>query len=93
MVGLCLRRKGEPNSLDEIPERLVEILAEKEHEYWMEERIAAGWTPGEKNVEKKTTPYLIPYSELSEEIKDYDRVTIRNIPSLAYMIGMAVYEL
>ena len=93
MVGLCLRKKGEPGSLDAIPERLVDLLAEKEHEYWMEERIASGWTLGEKNVENKTSPYLIPYSQLSEDVKDLDRATIRNIPALAYMIGMAVYEL
>jgi len=91
-VGLCLRRKGEPNDLSEIPDRYIEILAEKEHDDWMEERIAAGWTYGEKSVEKKTSPYLVPYSELSEEMKDYDRDTIRNIPELAYMIGMSVYE-
>ena len=92
-VGLCLRKKGEPGDLSEIPAEYVEALAEKEHNDWMAERISSGWTLGEKDVENKKTPYLLPYSELSEEIKDYDRDTIRNIPELAYMIGMAVYEL
>ena len=91
-VGLCLRKKGEPNAITEIPEELVEIMAEREHDEWVAERLESGWTLGEKDIEKKKSPYLIPYSELSEEIKDYDRDTVRNIPELAYTIGMAVYE-
>lgn len=91
-VGLCLRRKGEKGELSKIPEDYIEALAEYEHDAWVNERIAQGWTLGEKDIEKKTTPYLVPYSELSEEIKDYDRDAVRNIPELAYMIGMAVYE-
>ena len=92
-VGLCMRKKGEPGDLNAIPEEAIEILARREHDDWMAERIASGWTLGEKDVPNKKTPYLVPYEELSEEIKDYDRDTIRNIPELAYMIGMAIYEL
>lgn len=93
LAGLCMRRKGEPGSLSEIPENTVEMLAEMEHDSWMKERIASGWTLGEKDPANKKTPYLIPYEELTEEIKDYDRDAVRNIPELAYMIGMAIYEL
>ena len=41
---------------------------------------------------RKTTPYLVPYANLSEEIKGYDRDAIRHIPALAETVGMAVYE-
>ena len=68
----------------------IELLAEIEHEDWMKERIDSGWTLGDKDVANKKTPYLIPYSELSEEIKDYDRDTIRNIPKLVNMIGLEI---
>ncbi|MCJ7717264.1 MAG: RyR domain-containing protein, partial [Anaerolineales bacterium] len=58
----------------------------------VQERLRYGWTYGEvKNAEKKISPYLVPYQELSEETKDLDRDTIRNIPGLLGMIGMAVY--
>jgi len=58
----------------------------------VQERLKSGWILGEvKNVDKKISPYLLPYEELTEEIKDYDRDTIRNIPVLLGMIGMAVY--
>ena len=92
-AGLTLREAGRPGAYRAIPAELVEILAEKEHVAWMEERIASGWTPGEKDVAAKKTPYLVPYAELSEKIKDYDRAAIRNIPELAAVIGMAVYDL
>lgn len=68
----------------------IELLAEQEHKDWMDERIALGWTLGPKDVEKKQSPYLVPYSELSEEIKDYDRDTIRNISKLVEMIGLEI---
>ena len=38
----------------------VEVMAKREHELWVEEREAAGWTIGPKNVELKTSPDLIP---------------------------------
>lgn len=82
--------KGE--IISAIPDDIVELLAMFEHEEWGRERVGSGWLYGEtKNIEKKTSPYLVPYAELSEEIKDLDRDTIRNIPELLRMIGMAAY--
>lgn len=78
--------------IKEIPDEVVEFLAEFEHDEWMYERLGYGWTFGEvKDVENKVSPHLIPYSQLSEEIKDLDRDTIRNIPVLLGKIGMAVF--
>ena len=91
-VNLRMAPKGKAGALKEIPADLVEYMAELEHEAWMRERIASGWTAGPRSAENKTTPYLVPYSELTEEIKDFDRDAIRNIPKLAERIGMAVYE-
>lgn len=53
---------------------------------------AAGVDATEKNVEQKLTPYLIPYEQLSGEIKELDRDTIRNIPALLKMIGMKAVQ-
>lgn len=68
----------------------IELLAEIEHEDWIKERIESGWTLGDKDVENKKSPYLIPYNELSEEIKDYDRDTIRNIPKIVSLIELEI---
>ena len=93
LAGYTMRTKGAPGAITEFAPELVEAMARFEHDEWMKERIALGWTLGERNVERKTTPYLIPYDDLSEEIKELDRDAVRNIPLLADRIGMAVYEL
>ena len=90
-VGYRLGPKGGKGAVQEFPPELVEFMAELEHEAWMEERLSRGWKLGERNAEQKTSPYLVPYDQLSEEIKDYDRDAIRNIPALAARGGMAVY--
>ncbi|MEA4894155.1 MAG: RyR domain-containing protein [Oscillospiraceae bacterium] len=80
-------------AIESIPREYVEYLAEREHEEWVEERKATGWVPGDRvDAGKKTTPYLVPYSKLSEEIKQLDRDPVENIPELLSRIGMAVYK-
>lgn len=77
----------------EIPESDVELLAALEHEEWVQERQGSGWTYGEeKDVEKKISPHLVPYLQLSEEVKELDRDTIRHLPALLNSIGMALYK-
>ncbi len=69
----------------------VEILAALEHERWNQDRLADGWMYGaERNNEKKKTPYLVPYEQLPEDIKEYDREPVRNIPMLLAMIDLKV---
>ena len=53
----------------------------------MAERILSGWQSGPKDTARKITPYLVDYAELSEEIKDYDRDAVRNLPKLIAMAG------
>ena len=78
--------------ITEIPDEVVEILAIFEHDEWVRERLGYGWTFGEvKDNENKISPYLVPYKQLSEEIKDLDRDAVRNIPTLLSMINMAIY--
>lgn len=76
----------------EIPEEIVELLAMSEHEDWMYERYNSGFVFGtEKDSENKVSPYLIPYSLLPEEIKEYDRNAVRNLPKLLNMVGLAIF--
>jgi hypothetical protein len=56
--------------------QLVELLAENTHDNWSAGRIAEGWTYGTvRNDELKQSPCLVPYNELPENEKEYDRVT------------------
>lgn len=87
-----------PNPIDtsgvELPKELFELtekIAENVHEIWAKGRIAEGWSYGEtRNDSKKTTPCLVPYSELSETEKEYDRntafETLKLIVALGYKI-------
>jgi hypothetical protein len=62
----------------------IELLAEMEHERWVAERLLAGWTcaPKPKNEARRTNPNLIPWAQLDDEIKHYDRDAVRAIPVL-----------
>ena len=63
----------------ELPEELtplLEALAKNVHENWAQEHISQGWIYGEKRDDaKKLHPCLIPYEQLPEEEKVYDRNT------------------
>ena len=72
----------------ELPEELkplVEEMAKNVHEVWAETRIKQGWTYGEqRNDELKTHPCLVPYEDLPEEEKVYDRNT--SIDTLKFIL-------
>ena len=75
---------------DELDE-LREAIAENAHEIWAEERQAEGWTYGpERNDTLKQTPDMVPYSQLPDKEKDYDRKmamkTIKLLKKLGYDI-------
>ncbi|MEN6315848.1 MAG: RyR domain-containing protein [Clostridiaceae bacterium] len=94
IMGWEMRPQGsEGEVVAEIHEDAVEALAIFEHNEWVRERAGSGWVYGEvKDAEKKISPYIVPYDELAEEIKELDRDTIRNIPVLLGMIGMSIYR-
>lgn len=68
---------------------LTETLAEHAHDTWATLRIQEGWTWGpERDDLTKTHPDLVPYGELSESEKEYDRraamETLKAIIALGY---------
>ena len=70
---------------------LGELIARNTHEVWSLGRINDGWTYGEKrDDDKKHHPCLVPYEQLSEEEKNYDRntsiETLKLIVKLGYKI-------
>jgi hypothetical protein len=53
---------------------LVELLARNNHDLWARRRIEEGWSYGPRRDDlKKETPALIPYEELPESERQYDR--------------------
>ncbi len=71
---------------------LTEMIAENVHETWSQGRLRDGWTYGpERNDEQKTHPCLIPYADLPDSEKEYDRATaletLKLITALGYDIS------
>jgi hypothetical protein len=72
-------------------QELVEELAENAHDHWAEQRMRDGWRFGPaRNDERKEHPCLVPYHDLPEGEKDYDRristETLKAILALGYRI-------
>ena len=60
----------------------IEVMARMEHARWIAEKVLEGWRLGPSDKANRISPYLIPYDELSEEIKEYDRQPIRKMVEL-----------
>lgn len=76
-----------PDELTELTER----LAENAHDVWGRQRMAEGWTYGpQRDDAGKRNPDLVPYAELPESEKEYDRSaameTLKAIVALGYRI-------
>jgi ryanodine receptor 2 len=88
----------EPKPLDtsrvNLPEQLnalLEFLAENTHDQWAKQRMADGWSYGPARDDKlKHHPDLVPYSQLTDAEKNYDRKTaseaLKAIIALGYQI-------
>jgi RyR domain len=58
-------------------EELVERLAQNNHDHWARGRIEEGWCYGERRSDgDKVHPDLLPYDQLPESEKEYDRKTV-----------------
>lgn len=69
----------------------IERMAEVEHELWMEDRLAAGFTLGkEASQELKRSPYLVAWKELPEAIREIDRDMVRAMPGILARAGYGV---
>lgn len=84
---LDLKHVELPDFMDE----LCEAIAENAHDTWAWERQSEGWTYGPvRNDEKLETPDMIPYRDLPDSEKQYDRVmafdTLRLLIALGYKI-------
>jgi ryanodine receptor 2 len=66
---------------------LTEQLAENAHEHWAAERLAQGWKYGpQRDDSRKLHPCLLPYSQLPDAEREFDRLTAIN--TLKALIAM-----
>lgn len=70
---------------------LINRIAENNHDQWAQKRIKEGWSYGSKRDDiKKANPYLVPYQNLPDNIKEYDRIMAIEVLKVITTFG---YEL
>lgn len=78
-----------PKELDE----LIERMARNVHEVWAQGRMAEGWTWGEqRDDQRKTHPCLVPYEELPDAEREYDRQTAVQTLKLILKLGFKIHK-
>ena len=71
----------------------VECLAILEHRRWLNEREKAGWHYGAtKDVDQRKSPYMVPWEELPDRAKEWNRSAVRSIPNLLASVNLAVVK-
>ena len=72
---------------------LAEEIAKNVHEVWSEGRMKDGWTYGEERDDaKKHHPCLVPYENLTETEKEYDRNTSQETLKLIMKLGFKIVK-
>lgn len=67
---------------------LREAIAENAHEVWAVERVAQGWSYGpQRDDSKKENPCMVPYSQLPDSEKRFDREMAMNTIKLLKKLG------
>lgn len=67
---------------------LREAIAENAHDVWAAERKAQGWSYGPQRDDfKKETPCMVPYSQLPDSEKKFDRDMAMNTLKLLKVLG------
>ena len=93
-----MEKKYQPQPINtqdiELPKELValsEQIAKNVHEVWSQGRMTEGWTYGpQRNESLKEHPCLVPYEELPESEKEYDRNTAQATLKLIVKLGFKI---
>ena len=80
----------------QLPEELMalaEAISKNVHEVWAQNRIKEGWTYGPvRDDQKRQTPCLVPYDQLPEEEKAYDRNTAFGTLKFIVSLGFEIHK-
>lgn len=92
LVGLTLEEgTGIAPEIQEILKEKLEVMAAAEHGGWEEQKRIDGWTYSRKPLESALGHNcLIPYDQLPDDVKQYDRNTINKYPVYAKLAGFKI---
>lgn len=88
----------QPINVEDIPldadlEELTEAIAENAHDIWARARMDEGWTYGPvRDDAKKQHPDLVPYAQLPDSEKEYDRIMAMNTLRLVRRLGFDIIK-
>jgi hypothetical protein len=72
---------------------LIEELAHNTHEVWAQKRLQDGWTYGPKrNDAEKKHPDMLPYQDLTEGEKSYDREVVTQVVKVILALGYRIVK-
>jgi ppGpp synthetase/RelA/SpoT-type nucleotidyltranferase len=90
-IGYQVRKAQGAIVLPTLSEEEIEKMAEMEHGRWVVERLRSGWRYArDRDAAKKLSPYLVPWEQLPDNIKEYDRIGVRNWPEILRTAGFEV---
>lgn len=89
--GYAVRPLTLGSKLREFSTEEIEVLAEAEHGRWILERLEAGWQLDPvKDVAQKRSPYLVPWNQLEDKVKEWDRRAVRNLGTRLRDVGLEI---
>ena len=91
-IGLRPILPGAADTVSDLYGPILDQLSELEHQRWMLDKLANGWSLGKLDTQLRKHPDMIPYDQLDESVKDYIRVSVRNIPAYLKEIGYELYR-
>lgn len=91
-IGCTVHKVTDPPvSLMTFTKDEIEVMAEMEHARWSVERLLKGWKWGEKrDVINKVSPYLVSWADLPDDVREWDRQAVRNMPELLAKVGLEI---
>ena len=86
--------RGEPLvQIKAFDEKDLLMLSEMEHERFNAERLQRQWRMGPRNGKQRTTPFLVPWRDLTQEWKDVDTVMVECVPGILEGAGWRIYRM
>jgi hypothetical protein len=90
-VGYRVQRAAGTTAPPRLTDNEVDEMAEMEHGRWVVERLQSGWRyDRNRDPEKKLNPYLVPWTQLNEEQKGWDRNAVREWPRFLAEAGLEI---
>lgn len=74
-------------------EGTIEVLARMEHQRWMAEKLADGWSRGPRDEAGRRHPDLVPWEELPTEEQDKNLKPMRDLGDIVGDAGFRIIQL